>query len=252
MKHWLSERARSIVERLTASIIHTERRLMLLRNRSDYKATWDRLASSKGGAYVYVAGHTDETELHRSALHTVEILERYIGIHPSDTVLEIGCGVGRVGKILGQKCYKWIGTDISGRMIAFAEQRLKGIDNIELIKLSTTGLHEIPDNSVDVVYCTVVFMHLHEWDRYRYVVESFRVLKPGGRCFFDNIDITSEHGWDVFMQGFSIEPKNRPAHISMTSSGDELRTYAQKAGFEEVRIQRWDNAWVGVTAIKPA
>jgi len=197
-----------------------------------------------------VAGYSDEGELDRSGSHTVDILHRFVGINPSDIFLEIGCGVGRTGKILSSRCRKWIGTDISGCMLQYAAQRLNGLENVELIELSTVGLKEVADDSVDVVYCTVVFMHLYEWDRYRYVQEAFRVLKPGGRCFFDNVDITSSHGWKVFMDGFSYDIEKRPAHLSMASTGEELQAYALRAGFKDVEVHRWDDAWVGVTGIK--
>ncbi len=79
--------------------------------------------------------------------------------------------------MLSRRVTTWIGTDISRNMLAHAAVRLNGIDNCELKELSTVGLKEISDQSIDLVYCTVVFMHLREWDRYRYVAESFRVLK---------------------------------------------------------------------------
>jgi ubiquinone/menaquinone biosynthesis C-methylase UbiE len=220
-------------------------------DRSNYKKTWDHLAENYSDAKLFVAGYEDEAKFELTANHTVDILVRYAGIRPTDVVLEIGCGVGRVGKVLSKKVARWIGTDISGNMLAYAAQRLKGLDNIDLRELSGVGLKEIPDRSIDLVYCTVVFMHLLEWDRYRYVEECFRVLKTGGRCFFDNVDITSDHGWEVFSAGYAYAADARPPQLSMTSTGDELRTYAEKAGFENIRIHRWDNAWVGVTGVKP-
>jgi ubiquinone/menaquinone biosynthesis C-methylase UbiE len=220
-------------------------------DRSNYKKTWDLLANNYANAKMFVAGYEDEAQFELTANHTVDILDQYVGIKPSDVVLEIGCGVGRVGKVLSGRVSRWIGADISGNMLAHAAQRLKGKSNIELLELATIGLREIPSNSVDLAYCTVVFMHLLEWDRYRYVEDSFRVLKSGGRCFFDNVDIISDHGWEVFLAGYSIDVERRPSQLSMTSSGDELRTYAEKAGFQNVKIHRWDNAWVGVTGVKP-
>jgi len=218
---------------------------------SSYKKTWDSLAESYSDAKRFVAGYEDEAQFELTAHHTVDILEKYAGIKSSDVALEIGCGVGRVGKVLSKRVTTWIGTDISRNMLAYAAERLKGLDNCELKELGTVGLKEISDQSVDLVYCTVVFMHLREWDRYRYVAESFRVLKPGGRCFFDNVDITSDHGWEVFSAGYAFDVERRPSQLSMTSSGDELRVYAEKAGFQNVQIHRWDNAWVGVTGVKP-
>ncbi len=37
----------------------------------------------------------------------------------------------------------------------------------------------------------------------------------------------------------------------MLSSGDELQTYAERAGFHDVRVHRWDDAWVAVTGRRP-
>lgn len=261
MKHFLQTSLRSLkfwekdVHSSSASeeeSPNSPRQDLMMQSRSNYKETWNNLVQSMDTAKLYVAGYTDEDLLNQTGLGFINQLEELVGIKPSDIVLEIGCGVGRVGKLLSPKCAKWIGTDISPNILQYAAQRLQGLKNVEFVELSTVGLQEIPDNSVDVVYCTVVFMHLYEWDRYQYVKEAFRVLKPGGRCYFDNVDITSNHGWKVFMDGFSVDIKARPAHISMVSTGDELETYARKAGLENVRIDRRAEAWVIVTGIKPA
>ncbi len=50
-------------------------------------------------------------------------------------------------------------------MLGHAKKRLSHLKNIELIELHESNLSPIADDSVDVVYCTVVFMHLDEWDR---------------------------------------------------------------------------------------
>lgn len=245
MKH------RKSLLRKIVSLGSPERSPQGLASRSNYKATWEQLAASPDLAKMVVAGHSDEEAFDQSGRHTVALLDRFVGVHPTDVILEIGCGVGRVGKILSGQCSKWIGTDISGRMLQYAAQRLTGLNNIELVELATVGLQEIADSSVDLVYCTVVFMHLYEWDRFKYVHEALRVLKPGGRCFFDNVDLMSAHGWKVFMDGFAFSVEHRPAHLSMTSTGEELQTYAQRAGFANIAVHRWDEAWVGVTGVKP-
>jgi len=222
-----------------------------VQNRSDYKRTWEALAPTERDARMYVAGHTDTEEWDRSARVTRSVISEYVGLNPTDIILEIGCGMGRVGKVLAPECARWIGTDISSGMLDCARHHLAGLDNIELVELKDVGLGPIPDASVDLVYCTVVFMHLFEWDRYRYVEEARRVLKPGGRCYFDNVDITTDHGWKVFQESTSFPRAERPPHLSMTSSGDELETYGRRAEFADVRIHRWGGAWVALTGRKP-
>jgi SAM-dependent methyltransferase len=219
--------------------------------RSRYKDTWERLAASERDARMFVASEVDEAQFEQSAATTLGVLDRLVGPRSEDVVLEIGCGIGRVGRVLAPRCRRWIGADISGAMLGHAARRMAGLDNVTFVELAEVGLAGVTNDSIDLVYCTVVFMHLYEWDRYRYVQEAFRVLRPGGRCYFDNIDITSSHGWKVFLDSASYPAAERPAYLPMTSSADELRTFAARAGFDRVTVHQWDDAWVAVTATKP-
>jgi len=222
-----------------------------MHDRSDYKQTWNALAGDESQARLHVAGHLDNAEWVRSAGITRQILAEMVGLHPTDEILEIGCGMGRVGKVLAPECRRWTGADISGSMLAQARLYLGNLPNVELLELPSADLAPIADASLDLVYCTVVFMHLYEWDRYRYVKEAHRVLRPGGRCYFDNVDITTDHGWEVFSSGAAYLPNQRPAHLSMVSTADELETYGKRAGFAGVQVRRWGGAWVALTGRKP-
>ena len=110
-------------------------------------------------------------------------------------MLEIGCGVGRVGASLAPRCARWIGADVSAEMLRHARAALAGHANVSLVHLNGVDLAGVDDASVDVAYCTGVFMHLDEWERYRYLAEAFRVLRPGGRVYVDNINLLSPEGW---------------------------------------------------------
>jgi SAM-dependent methyltransferase len=94
-------------------------------------------------------------------------------------------------------------------------------------------------------------MHLFEWDRYRYVQEALRVLRPGGRCYFDNFPLDSEHGWKVFSESASYPLERRPAHLSMSSTREELRTYLEKAGFADTVVHDLQNGMIAATGRKP-
>ncbi len=106
---------------------------------------------------------------------------------------------------------------------------------MKLVELKTNVLSEFENNSFDKVYCTTVFMHLDEWDRYKYVRETFRVLRPGGMCYFDNLNLCGEEGWAVFEELSQLDSAGRPANISKMSTDEELRCYLEQAGFEVVR-----------------
>jgi len=220
--------------------------------RSNYKKIWNHQARDEGIAKLAVAGHLDETGLDQTAHEFIAELRATVGVEPNDLILEIGCGIGRVGKVLSRECLHWFGSDISGEMLKHAARRLRDRPNVTFVELSTVGLGEFYDATLDIVYCTVVFMHLLEWDRWRYVQEAFRVLRPGGRIYIDNFPLDTAHGWEVFTASASYTLNTRPAHISMSSSREELRTFLQKAGFENYEVHDLPNGRIAATGHKPA
>ena len=128
--------------------------------------------------------------------------------------------------------------DLKAKLAADARRRLQAFPNVRLVEISGYDLQPIADASVDVVYCTVVFMHLDEWDRYNYVLEARRVLRPDGRVFIDNFSLCSDEGWGVFeAHRKTLQPHERPPHISKSSTPQELETYLRRAGFASVQGQ---------------
>jgi SAM-dependent methyltransferase len=167
-------------------------------------------------------------------------------------VLEIGCGAGRVGTKLAPLCGQWIGADVSTNMLAFAREGLaeSGHRNVSFVHLNGVDLAGVPDASVDVVYCTAVFMHLDEWERYRYIADAYRVLRPGGRIYFDNFCLGSSMGWHLFEETAGLDPATRPPNVSKSSTGEELQVYAEKAGYRNIRVIRGE-LFVTLVAEKP-
>ena len=205
--------------------------------RSDYKGVWTALSESLSSAKMHVSGTEDEALVEASGVGTSEFILNNVGINSTDIVLEIGCGIGRVGKHLAGRCGRWIGADVSPNMLTFAAERLRDFSNVEFIELSGNDLRPIGDSSIDVVYCTVVFMHLEGWDRYGYVEEAFRVLRPGGKLYIDNINLCSDAGWAIFETHRKFPPSQRPDHITVCSTPQELQEYLKRAGFEQIQTQ---------------
>ncbi|HZZ18404.1 MAG TPA: class I SAM-dependent methyltransferase [Opitutaceae bacterium] len=222
-----------------------------LGDRSAYKKVWERQSRDPDVAALAVAGHTDEAKLDLTARGFIDIVNSTVGLGANDVVLEIGCGIARVGKVMSRECLHWFGADISSGMLGYAAERLKERPNTTLVELATVGLQEFPRDSFDLVYCTIVFMHLLEWDRYKYVEEAFRVLRPGGQCYFDNFPLDSKHGWNVFIEGTRYPLERRPAHISMASTREELSIYLRNAGFVDVKVHDLANELIAATGRKP-
>jgi SAM-dependent methyltransferase len=219
-------------------------------SRGNYKEVWDREANTVGHAHYAVCGTDDAAEYERSGQATAADIIAEAAVRPTDTVFEIGCGTGRVGAKLAPACAHWIGADVSAKMLSHARAALKELPNVSFVELRGADLFGIADSSVDVVYCTGVFMHLDEWDRFRYVQDAYRVLRPGGRVYYDNFSLLSDEGWKVFQLSAQHDSAARPPNISKSSTPDELRTYARRAGFTDVRTREGD-LWVTVFARKP-
>ena len=91
-------------------------------------------------------------------------------------------------------------------MLRHAQDTLRDEERV-VRALNGTDLHGIADQSVDVAYCSGVFMHLDEWDRYRYVVEPPRA--EAGRAPLDRQFQSAERGEDGRCSRISIT-SNRP------------------------------------------
>lgn len=215
-----------------------------------YGRVWDEDASNLADAMDAVAGYTDTAEWERSGRSTADHLVQTMSITTADDVLEVGCGTARVGVQLASRCRHWTGADVSSNMLRFARSALGGVGNTSLVDLNGFDLNGIGDASMDVVYCTAVFMHLDEWDRFRYVKEFYRVLRPGGRVYFDNFDLRSPDGWALFLEMSALDVAVRPPNVSKASTEQELTWYADKAGFAGIAAET-GQLWITVTARKP-
>jgi SAM-dependent methyltransferase len=219
-------------------------------SRAGYKSSWEAMSITQAQAKLAVSGSTDESSYHETGRLTADQLKQTVAIKADDIVLEIGAGVGRVGAVVAPLCREWIGADVSKNMLRHLRRRLRGLGNVRTVALSGYDLAPIPSASIDLVYATVVFMHLDEWDRYSYIAEGLRVLRPGGRMYVDNFNLLSEEGWAVFERHRLIAPRNRPPHISRASTPQELEAYFRRAGFENIG-QKQDGLWIGTFGQKP-
>jgi ubiquinone/menaquinone biosynthesis C-methylase UbiE len=199
--------------------------------RHEYGRVWDADVRDMSSARVAVAGYADDAEWDRSGRATAANVREALRLSSTDTVLEIGCGSGRVGAHLAPLVATWIGGDASANMLTHARVALAGQPNVRFVHLNGFDLHGVDTASVDAVYCTAVFMHLDEWDRYRYIVEAHRVLRRGGRMYIDNFDLRSRDGWVLFLEMAKLDPAVRPPNVSKASTEQELTWYAQQAGF---------------------
>jgi ubiquinone/menaquinone biosynthesis C-methylase UbiE len=217
--------------------------------RRQYAEVWNSLMDSSHMPRVAASRVPDQEELGPSTAQCLQSLLELAAVGHDDDVLEIGCGTGRVGLKLAPYCRHWTGADISAKMLAVASDRLRALQNIRLTQLQG-DLGAFAANSFDVVYSTSVLGHLDEMDRWRYVEEAFRVLRPGGRLLVDNIDIQSEDGWSMFLNDVNrYHGLERPSYMPRFSTASELVNYAERAGFGQIAVHH-KSPLVVLTSIK--
>lgn len=91
-------------------------------------------------------------------------------------VADIGCGNGRIGRLIVRDCQKYIGLDMSDSLNAFPTF-IEGFENVTLVRASATDL-PLDDESVDVAICWGV---MHHTDRPEKTFDELvRIVKPGG------------------------------------------------------------------------
>lgn len=210
--------------------------------RSQYSAVWDSLSPTPEIAANAATGISCELSLQSSGKQVADRIAGFISLKPSDDVLEVGCGVGRVGWAIAPRCRSWIGCDISENMLSHARKRLAALSNVRLTHLDHASLSGISDMAVDVVYCTNVLPHLDPMERWQYVLEAHRVLRPSGRLYIDTIALDSPEGWHMLSNNLEQRRNGLDApYIPIPSTADELIAYFLNAGLEGIRTEQRDS-----------
>ena len=108
-------------------------------------------------------------------------------LNRNGSMLDVGCGEGRhiFGVMQEYPMMKCVGLDMDDDSLKKAEEGYSYFESIsevgaEFIKGSAYSL-PFPDNTFDLVVCSEVLEHLHEYNDA--VIEINRVLKPGGKFF---------------------------------------------------------------------
>jgi len=147
------------------------------------KAHWEALAKKNARYYVNSdkGRKITEEQFRQSGQETYQ---RFITndqlITSRQSILDFGCGTGRLTEFMAKDFKKVIGVDISGTMIAQGKIRLGSLKNVELIEIDGSSL-PLPDKSIDLVFSYLVFQHIKTREMVeRAFADIYRVLAPGG------------------------------------------------------------------------
>ncbi|MBA4749726.1 MAG: class I SAM-dependent methyltransferase [Alphaproteobacteria bacterium] len=156
----------------------------------------------------YVCGHDDYDAFLKTGMDvslTFNLAcKKYAGKQLSEyeSILDFGCGVGRIIRFLKDKCKSVSGCDVNNRVIEYCNKNFPEIDAYQSSLLPPL-MYE--DGTFDLVYAFSVFSHLPEEVEVSWLNELLRVGKPG--CLY----LITVHG-DWFIETtlpFDIQQKLR-------------------------------------------
>jgi ubiquinone/menaquinone biosynthesis C-methylase UbiE len=120
-------------------------------------------------------------------------LPSFADLHPSHSVLDIGCGPGAAVRVAARSVARAVGVDRSQAMIEIASRRSRRFTNVEF---AVGGAEQLPfpDGTFDRVWTIHSF---HHWeDQAQGIAECLRALRPSGRLLIVENDTSGPHGFN--------------------------------------------------------
>jgi SAM-dependent methyltransferase len=155
---------------------------------------------------------------------------------PGERVLDLGCGAGRFVAALRDEGADPVGVEIAGAALERARANAPGAD---LRLLEPDGSLPLEHASVDLLWCSEVLEHVADTEHL--LLETRRVLKPGGRLLVT----VPFHGR---VKAALIGLLRFESHFD--PAGQHLRFYTrrsltdtlERAGFDHARVRAWGGA----------
>jgi ubiquinone/menaquinone biosynthesis C-methylase UbiE len=162
-----------------------------------------------------------------------KMLLKQHGLKPSNFLIDVGCGSGRLLSQLTCKDIKqYLGTDISEALLENCRQFLAS----EAWKVQVVDACEIPsqNNVADFVCMFSVITHLLHQQSYLYFKEAARVLKSGGTLILSFLEFRHLGHWVTFEN--SVRCTINGGVLSTWVDRYALSQWAEHTGFGEVKF----------------
>lgn len=122
-------------------------------------------------------------------------------IKPGDSVLELGCGYGRVLEKLASKAGIVVGVDTSRESLLMGKEAFNRRSNVLFLQMNALQLAFI-DNAFDVTVCIQNGLSAFKVNQLDLIRESLRVTRPGGIVMFSSY---SDKFWPDRLEWFQLQ-----------------------------------------------
>jgi SAM-dependent methyltransferase len=211
----------------------------------DSERYWDERARENAFYYVDTGIGYDDPDTDAFWRRGEEVVERMFAMADlklagDETVVDIGCGLGRLTRALAGRAGRVYGLDVSREMLSRAKRHNAELENVDWLHGDGAGLGVLDDSSADGCFSHVVFQHIPDPEvTLNYVREMGRILRPGGWALFQVSTDPSVHRKPLDWRGRLKSLVRRDDERAWWGSPVEvgaLRAALAEAGFEEVRI----------------
>ncbi len=198
--------------------------------------------------------------------HVAQV-QKYVGIKPTDDVVEIGCGIGRMAIPLTTMLTSgsYVGTEvIRDHVLWLTEHVSSGHPNFSFVHHDIHDTLHNPDgamradevrlpsseSSVDLILLFSVFTHMFGDEVAHYLDEFHRILKPDGRVYasfflvnqsmLEHMRGSDKPGWGFRFatqhgdRSFIDKPKEPRQSVAFIEA--KVEEMVQAAGFEIERV----------------
>ena len=211
----------------------------------------------------------DYSDFSRLGREFLDLFTRLGGLQPSEDVLDIGCGPGRMAvplsgylaagaryegfDLVGEEV-RWCQEHITPRFPNFHFERV-GVHNARYNPQGSVTADSFrfpyPDGSFDFVFATSVLTHMLAPDVEHYLDEIARVLRPSGRALLTWFLLTDESRAALPSERFSFAHPVGPAFVNDSASQEAAVAYpeewaAGRIGASGLRVRsRHPGGWCG-------
>jgi SAM-dependent methyltransferase len=162
---------------------------------------WDEAARNNAAWHVATSHSVESGAFFQQGGSETESFLQFCDIRPSrgHSILEIGCGVGRMTRRLAELFGHVVAVDISAEMLKRCQENLAAFDNVTYGLVSGDGtLTGLENQSLDAVFSYITLQHVpRQRAQLWYLSESARVLRSGGRL---GIQVRSAARSSVFLE----------------------------------------------------
>ena len=219
-----------------------------------YSSFWNHQAATPEGALAGVDGSASEETVRMTGAWAARQVRTALDLDGSQRVLELGCGVGRIGRELTGDFAHWHGVDISQSMLDNAARRLADVPHTQLSLLKQSSLPMIAADSLDCAYSVAVLCHMDKEDLFLYLEDLHRAVRPGGLIYVETWNLAHPMGWRRWrfeVDNWRRADQSRRKNVSRNQFcvPEEFQLYLRQAGWEVARC--WsDSPWVQAVAVK--